>query len=178
MRGFFLSLAILLAPRIALADSGFFPSAELAKEYRRLVLRYNKKTGARLISVPGLKKWMKAGKKLVILDVRQGDEYEAATLPGAILVAPDKKKGWPKLDLPKDAQVIAFCTIGYRAGCAARAYEERLGRKIYTLDGGLIQWFNEGGIVVDGAGKTVNKIDAYMPDLEKYVKARKDIPSP
>ena len=145
---------------------------KLEREYRELVNSYNKRTGAKLVSVATLKKWMAQGKKLVILDVRQADEHAVATLPGAILVAPSKKNGWPKLDLPKDATVVGFCTIGFRAGCAARAYKDILKRDFYTLDGGLIQWFNEGGVVVDASGKPVDKIDAYMPDLEKFVKVR------
>ena len=68
---------------------------------------------------------------------------------------------WPLGDLPEDAMVVTYCTVGYRSGKAAVELEKRLGRPVYNLDGGILAWFNQGGEVLDPGGRPVDKIDAW-----------------
>ena len=50
--------------------------------------------------------------------------------------------------------------------------ERRLGRPVYNLDGGIIEWFNRGGAVVDPSGKPVDRIDAWGEPWSSFVHPR------
>ena len=66
--------------------------------------------------------------------------------------------------------VVTYCTAGYRSGIAATQLEKRLGRPVYSLSGGIIEWFNDGGEVVDPAsGEPRDRIHPYSAEWGRYV---------
>jgi acyl-CoA thioesterase-1 len=73
------------------------------------------------------------------------------------------------LDLPPGATVVTYCTAGYRSGLAAVEIEKRLGRPVWNLTGGIIEWFNRGGAVFDPAGSPAARIHPYGEEWAKYV---------
>ena len=54
-------------------------------------------------------------------------------------------KAWPP---PETATVVCHCTAGYRSGFAAVDLEKKLGREVWNLHGGIIQFANEGGSII------------------------------
>lgn len=137
-------------------------------DYRRTIERINRRTKARQITVEELRGRMAKGEKLVVLDIREPRENAVSALPSARLVPPDDVDS-TALDVPADALVVTYCTVGYRSGYAAVALEKRLGHPVFNLDGGIIAWFNDGGEVVDPQGKPTDRIDTYDDDWAKYV---------
>lgn len=151
------------------------PQAEertrLDREYRRRVDEYNRITGARLISVEDALLRIERGERILFLDVREPEEHAVSTLPGALLLPPDQVGDTP--EIPRDATVITYCTVGYRSGLAAVKLEKALGRPVYNLDGGILSWFNQGGDVRDPSGKPVNDVHPYSEEWAKYVHSRR-----
>lgn len=146
--------------------------AEKDRAFRRRVDGINLMTRARLISAADLQEKLKKGERVVLLDVREPKEMQVSALPGARPAVPDKIATLPLDDLPADATVVAYCTVGGRSGKAAVALEKRLGRPVYNLDGGIIEWFNHGGQVVDPTGKPVDRIDAWGEPWSSFVHPR------
>ena len=96
-----------------------------------------------------------------------------ASLEGAKLVPPSEVESFAE-DLPAGATIVTYCTVGYRSGFAAVKLEKRIGRPVFNLVGGIIEWFNNGGTVVDAGGEETDKIDAFSAEWERYVERTND----
>lgn len=111
--------------------------------------------------------------KVILLDTRERKEYEVSHLPNAIWVGYDdfdiKRLG----DVPKNAKVVTYCSVGYRS--------ERIGEKLqkagYTdvsnLKGSIFKWVNEGLSVVDINNQPTEKVHGYNEKWGKWVKKGK-----
>jgi rhodanese-related sulfurtransferase len=88
-----------------------------------------------------LKKLLEEKKDLVLLDVREGEEYEkgdkiegAQNMPmGKVFV--EEGKG----NIPKDKKVVAICQKGGRCEIVARELQKK-GYDIEHLEGGIDAW--------------------------------------
>ncbi len=80
----------------------------------------------------------------LLLDVRTPEEFAVSHLAGAVRVDPDGQEFPDLADLPRDAPVVTYCSVGYRSSRTA----ERLRRMGFTnvsnLEGSLFRWANEG----------------------------------
>ena len=143
-------------------------SPELQRQFHAEVARFNAETGARQITVAEVNARLAAGEPVLFLDVREPDEQSVSTIAGARLTTPASASD---LALPDNTGqlVVAYCTAGYRSGLAAIDLERRLGRPIYNLNGGIIEWFNNGGKVVDRNGTSIDRIHPYSEEWGKYV---------
>lgn len=142
------------------------------REFGVKVAEINALTKARQITVEELQARLTKREKIVLLDVREPHENAMSALPGARLALPKEVRTMPLDDIPADATVVTYCTAGYRSGLAAVILEGRLGRPIYTLRGGIIEWYNRGHQVLDPSGRPVNRIDAVMEPWISYVHPR------
>lgn len=78
---------------------------------------------------------------IVLLDVRQPDEYAQASIEGSMLVPINKlMEELPKLELPKDKEVICICRSG-RTSALAADFLRQQGYQAANMEGGLRQWF-------------------------------------
>ncbi len=146
--------------------------AQRDQEFATKLEEINAITKARQVSVEDLQARLKKGEKIVVLDVREPQEREVSALPGSRPAPPDNVRTMPLEDIPADATVVTYCTAGYRSGMAAVILEGRLGRPVYSLNGGIIDWYNHGGTVVDPSSKPVNRIDAVAEPWTSYVHPR------
>jgi rhodanese-related sulfurtransferase len=144
----------------------------LQEEFRQLTKDFDQETGARPISVVELTDRLREDRKVVLLDTRERQEFVVGHLDKAILLPPSKV-ATDALELAGDPLVVTYCTAGYRSGLAATALEDRLGIKVYSLSGGIIDWFNNGGRVVDEEGRPVDKVHTYNDDWKKYLIERR-----
>jgi rhodanese-related sulfurtransferase/DNA-binding transcriptional ArsR family regulator len=87
---------------------------------------------------------------VTVLDVRPGEEFEAAHIPGAISIPLEELRGRLS-ELPKDREVVAYCRGAY----CVLAYEavdllHSAGRRARRLNEGMLEW-RLGGFAVEGA---------------------------
>jgi rhodanese-related sulfurtransferase len=146
--------------------------AQRDRELLAQVAEINARTQARQISAEELQARLAQGETIVLLDVREAHENEVSALAGARLVLPAEVRTVPLDDIPADATVVTYCTVGARGGMAAVILEERMGRPVQTLTGGIIGWYNHGGQVVDPSGNPVNRVDPVEELLAAYVHPR------
>lgn len=95
--------------------------------------------------------------ELQFIDVRETEEIQTATLPGAI----DKETFLRNKTAFSTKTLVAFCTIGYRSGVFAQEMAQA-GLTVTNLAGGILAWVSEGGKVYDQHGET-RRLHVYGP---------------
>src|SRR3954451_21787131 len=88
--------------------------------------------------------------ELVVLDVRDDDEYEEAHIPGSLHLPygelPDRQS-----ELPRDRPIAAICSGGKRSGLAASILQrEGFEGVLHVADGGVGTWRRSGHPVETG----------------------------
>jgi len=82
---------------------------------------------------------------VVVLDVREPDEYEQGALPGAIHLPRGFLEFQVEGKLPdKDAPVVVYCAGGARSALAAKTMQELGYRDVVSMVGGFNRWKDEG----------------------------------
>lgn len=84
----------------------------------------------------------------VVIDVREADEYEAAHVPGAVLVPLSELQDRVE-DVPADRPVLVICKSGARSMRACE-FLAPLGRDVTNVAGGTMAWIDSGREVVTG----------------------------
>lgn len=150
MKQFWMLLGLLLT-------TGSVVSAQTTSRTYGAMLETMYKKSVPLVTVAELKKMP----NVVLLDTRAKAEYDVSHLPNARWVGYDdfdlKRVG----DIPKQAKVVLYCSVGYRS--------ERVGEKlvaagyqhVQNLYGSLFEWVNEGNPVVDKEEKPTARVHAY-----------------
>jgi rhodanese-related sulfurtransferase len=104
------------------------------------------------ISTDALHHRMSSGQSPILLDVRSSDEFAVSRLPGARRVDPDLKDLSVLDSIDRDADIVVYCSVGYRSSRLAERMTEAGFRNVVNLRGSIFRWANEGRRVVrDGA---------------------------
>ncbi len=107
--------------------------------------------------------------KVVLLDARAPEEFGISHLDGAILIDYNNFDKTDVIRIPKDTEVIVYCSVGYRS--------ERIGEKLqqmgYTnvknLYGGIFGWKNEGFNTVNKYGRPTDSVHTYNKSWSKWL---------
>lgn len=101
-----------------------------------------------VIDMAGVRSGLASGRVLLV-DVRERDEFTAGHVPGAINL-PLSRFDPAALPKPADKVVVVMCRSGHRAG-KAQAIAAAAGRTdVVDYAGSMIEWTAEGGPVVGG----------------------------
>ncbi len=93
-----------------------------------------------IITAEDAKNIMDSGEELVILDVREQDEFDEGHIPGAILIPYTEIENKAEEMLPdKDKQILVYCRSGRRSKIAAESLA-KLGYTNIKEFGGIIDW--------------------------------------
>lgn len=140
-----------------LVGSVFSASGQTTSKAYEVMLEAMYKKTVPLVSVAELKKMP----NVVLLDTRSEAEYKVSHLPNARWVGYDDFNLDRMKGIPKNANVVLYCSVGYRS--------ERVGEKLLAADyqrvhnlyGSLFEWVNQGNPVVDNDGKLTRRVHAY-----------------
>lgn len=112
------------------------------------------------VTVDTLARWLARppAERPVLLDAREVEEFEVSHLPGAIRIDPDT----PDLARvpPTDAEIVVYCSVGYRSAAVAQRLMEAGRRRVFNLEGGIFAWANSGRPVV-ARGRRVSRVHPY-----------------
>ncbi len=116
------------------------------------------------------------GERVLLLDVREREEFAVSRIPGAIQVEPGIWR-WSFLsrfaEQARGKTVIFYCSVGVRSSKLASAVQAALKEKgalrVYNLDGGIFAWHNEARALVNDKGATphVHPFDDHWGKLVK-----------
>ena len=103
------------------------------------------KTRVRETDVDAVKKRMDAGDKLLLVDVREDNEFAKDHLPGAIhlgrgIIERDVEAKVPELN----TEIILYCGGGFRSALAADNLQKMGYTNVISMDGGIRDWREKG----------------------------------
>ena len=103
------------------------------------------KSSIKEISVGEVKKMIDAGEAIVILDVRDRDEFDTGHIPGAINISRGTLEFKANLVIPvKSARVMVYCGIDLRSPLATKTLNDLGYRNSVNITGGLKTWQEAG----------------------------------
>lgn len=102
----------------------------------------------RYVSPETFKAWLDEKRDMLVLDTRNGFEYEFGTFEGAVHLNiknfsefPSRLKDLP--DTAKTKTVVTFCTGGIRCEKAVLVMQEEGFEDVYQLEGGILNYFEK-----------------------------------
>jgi rhodanese-related sulfurtransferase len=117
----------------------------MAHSSQFLKLVQDAKKNVKETNVPDVKRRMDAGEKLVLVDVREDNEWAAGHVRGAIHLG----KGIIERDIVQQvpdpsAKVILYCGGGFRSALAADNLQKMGYTNVESMDGGWKAWVDAG----------------------------------
>lgn len=82
-------------------------------------------------------------RSIVLLDVRTEPEFAVSHLLNARRIDP-KTEDFSSLNLPLDAPIVAYCSVGYRSSRLVDRLQQAGYTQVANLEGSIFQWANEG----------------------------------
>jgi sulfur-carrier protein adenylyltransferase/sulfurtransferase len=96
---------------------------------------------AREITTVDLKARLDRGDRLVVLDVREPQEYQINRIDGSVLI-PLGELGQRYGELDPSVEIVAQCKTGNRSGKAADFLRQK-GYRVKNLKGGILDWIDK-----------------------------------
>ncbi len=96
-----------------------------------------------------------------LLDTREQSEFDVSNIKGAIHVGYDHFDMKSVQDIPKDAKVLLYCSVGYRSEKIGERMIKEGWTEISNLYGGIFEWKNIGNSVVDSTGIETERVHAF-----------------
>lgn len=127
-----------------------------------------------LVDVSTLKHWI-SKEKVYLLDAREKEEYTTSHLKNARYIGYNNFKKSSIQDIPKDAKVVLYCTIGYRSGIITKKLQKLGFTNVYNLFGSIVEWKNQGGKVVNKKEEPTEKVHMYSKSWSKWLKDGKAV---
>ena len=79
-------------------------------------------------------------------------------------------------DVPKDATVVTYCSVGYRSSRAAEQLARAGYANVANLEGSAFAWANEGRPLVDARGRATSVVHPYDANWGKLLEPRHRAP--
>lgn len=94
------------------------------------------------VSAPELNEKLKGGKRPLVLDVREPEEYRQGHISGAKLIPLGELSRRIK-ELPKDKEIVCVCASGSRSTSATKMLVDA-GYTAINMNGGMYTWQRAG----------------------------------
>lgn len=121
----------------------------------------------KLISVEDYKKLNK--QHVYVLDTRETNEFEVSHLKSARHVGYIWFDMRSIYDIPKDATVVLYCSVGYRSEKIGEKLLRSGYKNVYNLYGSIFEWVNEGNPVYTSKGVQTSEIHTYNKDWARWI---------
>ena len=99
----------------------------------------------------------------VLLDTREAPEFAVSHLRGARLVCYDTFALAAVRDIPKDASIVVYCSVGARSEKIGARLRQAGFTNVRNLYGGIFEWVNESQPVYTTDNQTTTRVHAYSP---------------
>ncbi|MCC3762866.1 adenylyltransferase/sulfurtransferase MoeZ [Glycomyces sp. TRM65418] len=96
------------------------------------------------ITARELETWIKEGRDIDLIDVREPAEYEIVRIPGSRLIPKGEiVSGAALADLPTERQAVFYCKAGVRSAEALAAAKAAGLKNAVHVQGGVLGWINQ-----------------------------------
>jgi rhodanese-related sulfurtransferase len=88
-----------------------------------------------------LRRMQESGEDFTLIDVREADEQQKGTIPGAVkLPRGILERDIDKVTTDKDRKIVLYCGGGFRSALAALNLKKMGYRNVISMDGGWRGW--------------------------------------
>jgi rhodanese-related sulfurtransferase len=94
------------------------------------------------VSPSALQSRLQAGEQIVVIDVREPDEFAKGKIPGAFTIPRGVLEMQVDGRLPLESTVVLYCGAGARSALACKSLAEMGYDKVENLEGGWGAWVN------------------------------------
>lgn len=114
---------------------------------------------------------IKSKHNLVFLDAREPKEFNVSHIENAIFVGFDNFDETKVTSAVKDknANIVVYCSLGVRSEKIGEKLLKLGYKNVYNLYGGIFEYKNNGGKVVDNQNKETDKIHTYNKEWSVYL---------
>lgn len=119
------------------------------------------KNTVELITAAELSDEMGENPDLVLLDTRELVEYNVSHIEGSRYIGYNTFSIESLNDIPKDADIIVYCSLGVRSELIGEKLQEAGYENVKNLYGGIFEWMYQNKIVVNKKGNATDKIHTY-----------------
>ncbi len=96
------------------------------------------------ITVQQLKDMLDADESIYLVDVREPNEFEIVSIPGAVLVPKQEiLSGRALSTLPQDRRIVLYCKSGQRSAESLAVVKSAGFENAVHVGGGVVQWVNQ-----------------------------------
>ncbi|HLJ07552.1 MAG TPA: rhodanese-like domain-containing protein [Acidimicrobiia bacterium] len=94
------------------------------------------------VTAPDLQSRLQNGEQIVVIDVREPDEFARGKIPGAYTIPRGVLEMQVDGRLPLDSTVVLYCGGGARSALACKSLADMGYDKVENLQGGWQAWVN------------------------------------
>lgn len=106
---------------------------------------------------------------VVFLDTREKKEFNVSHIENAKCVGYDNFSMNSMKLIPKDAEIIVYCSIGARSQDIGEKLKKAGYTNVKNLYGGFFQWNNSGLPKISSTGSSTSRIHGYSKDWGKWI---------
>ncbi len=104
------------------------------------------------------------------LDTRETNEFNVSHIQNARCVGYDHFKMSSVANIPKDAEIIVYCSIGARSQTIGEKLKKAGYTNVKNLYGGFFHWCNLDAPMVNTKGEKTMRIHGYSKDWGKWIR--------
>ena len=123
-----------------------------------------------IISVEEFKALRESKAPIVLLDTRSEVAYNVSHIPSSKRVGYDDFSIERVWTIPRDAKIVVYCTLGYKSEQVGKFLTEMGFKNVQNLYGSIIEWVNEGGVVVNENNKRTKKVVVKDKERRNFLK--------
>jgi len=106
---------------------------------------------------------------VIVLDARERSEYDVSHLPHARWVGYDDFDLQRVANISKTDTIIVYCSIGYRSERVGEKLKKAGYSNVYNLYGGIFQWKNTNGVVLNPHNDTTQRVHCYSKSWSRFL---------
>jgi rhodanese-related sulfurtransferase len=106
---------------------------------------------------------------VILLDTRSRAEFDVSRIAGARFVGYDEFAPQAVSDIPREATIVLYCSVGHRSEGIGRRLKDLGYRDVHNLYGSIFEWVNRGYPIVDSEGNRVHKLHTYDAQWSQWV---------
>lgn len=99
--------------------------------------------------------------KVLFVDARETKEYNVSHIENAVHVGYDSLDLSALKDVDKKQKIVVYCSVGYRSEKVTQKLIEAGYVNAQNLYGGIFEWKNQNGAVVNGKGIETDTLHGY-----------------
>ncbi|MFZ4635481.1 MAG: rhodanese-like domain-containing protein [Saprospiraceae bacterium] len=107
--------------------------------------------------------------QVYFLDAREAKEFQVSHLLGARPVGYDHFSMQSVEDIPRNARIVVYCSVGYRSEKVSEKLISAGYQQVSNLYGGIFEWVNQGNPLYNENGPT-QQVHAYSRTWGMWLK--------